>query len=73
MEAYVLTFLMCLPNASTPQDCAARMGQAWHATETACQVEFVQQALPWIESIGAVAMEVDCVQYTLPLMEGDPV
>ena len=72
MEAWVLTFLMCFPGANSPDDCGARMGRFWHPTESACQVEFIQQALPWVESLGAEIIEVDCVMYSLPLLEGDP-
>jgi hypothetical protein len=72
MEVFVLSFLMCMSNPTSPSDCAMITSNRWHREEVSCEQELVANAIPWVARRGAEILNAGCVPVTLPIVNGDP-
>lgn len=72
-EAFILSIVMCRPDAISIDECSSVISRVTHATETDCVVELMEQALPWVISQGQEVLSFSCGPYPIPFNLDDPV
>lgn len=70
-EAFILSVVMCTPNAQTTAQCQTILSPMVHSTEEECVTEFIERAIPWVESQGNQAVSFSCGPYELPFPLGN--
>jgi hypothetical protein len=72
IEAFVLSIIMCSPNAIEFGDCQSLISRNAYDNERDCVIELMDEALPWVTSQGLVVAHYSCGPYTLPFSLDEP-